>query len=395
MKKIIKVGIVFLIFVVLGGVIFFVCFSKKDVSVKKKDSVEKSFSKKPVKENLWDKGDLFYSYYELADQVVSKMSLEELIGQLFLVRYDQTTASSQIQQYFPGGYILFAKDFQNHTKESITGELAQLQSSSRYPLMFGVDEEGGYVTRVSRYPNFRQQKFPSPKAVYEQGGYDLLAQVEQEKAELLLSLGIHLNLAPVVDVSTNPNDFIYNRAFGRDATLTAEFASKMVGYANQANISSCLKHFPGYGNNVDTHTGSAYDNRSYENFVQNDFLPFKSGIEASVPAILVSHNVVTSIDPNYPSSLSAKVIGELRNTLHFSGIILTDDLAMDAVSDYVQNGSAAVLAIQAGNDMIITSSFETMYQEVYQAVIDQVISREVLEKAVLRIIAWKYKYGLF
>jgi beta-N-acetylhexosaminidase len=173
------------------------------------------------------------------------------------------------------------------------------------------------------------------------------------------------------------------------------FISNIVSYNNASNISSCLKHFPGYGNNVDTHTGSAYDKRSYETFTNSDYLPFISGIKAGVPSIMVSHNVMESVDSTYPASLSKKVItGELRDKLEFSGIVITDDLAMDAVKSYVTEGSAAVLAINAGNDMIITSDFETMYNEVLKAVNDGTIKIETVDDAVRRILAWKHAYKL-
>ena len=188
---------------------------------------------------------------------------------------------------------------------------------------------------------------------------------------------------------------MYIRSFGRDANETSTFISNIVKYNNNSGISSCLKHFPGYGNNVDTHGGIAIDNRSYDSFVNNDFLPFKSGIEAGVPTILVSHNVVNAIDSNYPASLSSKVILELRNTLGFSGIVMTDDLAMGAVEKYVSESNAATLAINAGNDMIITSDFETMFNEVLKNVKDGIIKEETIDTAVRRIIAWKYAYKLF
>ena len=168
----------------------------------------------------------------------------------------------------------------------------------------------------------------------------------------------------------------------------------MVSYANNNDINSCLKHFPGYGNNIDTHTGIAIDERSYDSFKENDFLPFEAGIEEGVPCVLIAHNVVKSMDPNYPASLSKKVINELRNTLNFTGIIMTDDLAMDAVKSYVEGGKAATLAINAGNDMIITSDFMTMYKEVLASVENKEITINTLNKAVIRIIAWKYYSGI-
>ena len=299
-----------------------------------------------------------------------------------------------LSNFNPGGYILFAKDFEDHTKESMRKELNKVNEKNKYPLILGVDEEGGFVTRVSRFKEFRSEKFKAPKDYYEEGGEILLKQTEEEKAKLLMNIGLNLNLAPVADVSTNENDFIYNRTFGRNAKETSELIKKMVKVANEINLNSCLKHFPGYGNNVDTHTGVAIDERSYESFKEKDFLPFEAGIIEGVPCVLIAHNVVKSMDSEYPASLSKKVIDELRNTLGFTGIVVTDDLAMEAVKAYVEDGKAATLAINAGNDMIITSDFVTMYKEVLKSVEDKDISIETINKAVIRIIAWKYSSGI-
>ena len=358
----------------------------------------KEEKKTVLQDKIWPEevlDDLFFDYYQEASEVMEKMTLEEKVGQLFLVRYDVWSAKEQIKNYYPGGYVLFAKDFEDHTKATIKNELDNNQKLSKIPLTFAVDEEGGYVTRVSRFSQFRSEKFQSNQYYYNLGGYEKLKEIEEEKAKLLLSLGLNMNLAPVADVSTNVNDFIHIRTFGKDAKETSTFISNMVGYAKDSGISSCLKHFPGYGNNVDTHTGSAYDKRSYETFTNSDYLPFISGIKAGVPSIMVSHNVMESVDSTYPASLSKKVItGELRDKLNFSGIVITDDLAMDAVKSYVTEGSAAVLAINAGNDMIITSDFETMYKEVLNAVNSGIIEQETINNAVRRIIAWKHAYQL-
>lgn len=387
MKKTIIIGI---IIIIIG-----ICYCYQNSLPNNKE--EASSVKKTTQVKLQDKeiaNSIFKSSYKKALKQVEKMTIEEKIGQLFLVRYE-SSLTNEYQKYYPGGYIMFAKDFENHTKKSIQEELIKLQNNSQLPLIIGVDEEGGFVTRISRFKEFRNEKFKSPKAYYEEGGYELLENIEKEKAKLLKELGINLNLAPVADVSTNPNDFIYTRSFGEDASKTSEYISKMVEYANQNQINSCLKHFPGYGNNVDTHTGIAIDERSYETFLENDFLPFKAGIKAGVPSILVSHNIMKCIDENYPSSLSNKVISLLRKELQFTGIIITDDLAMDAVKEYVENGSAATLAIKAGNDMIITSDFITMYNEILEEVKEKKLEEEIINKAVLRIIAWKYESNLW
>lgn len=337
---------------------------------------------------------IFKDNYKEAQKIVSKMTIEEKVGQLFIVQYNKNDVE-YLSNFNVGGYLMFAKDFQNHTKESIKNEIDNNQSKNKYPLIIAVDEEGGFVTRVSRFTNFRNEKFLSPRTYYEQGGWELVEKTEKEKADLLKEIGVNLNLAPVADVSTNENDFINNRAFGKGPNETSEFVRNMVKYANNNKINSCLKHFPGYGNNPDTHTGIAIDNRSYEEFKENDFLPFKAGIEENVPCVLVSHNIITALDESHPASLSKEVISKLRNELGFTGIIMTDDLSMDAVNEYVENNEAATLAINSGNDMIIAANVVPMYKEVLKSIEENKISEETINKAVLRIIAWKLNSNLF
>lgn len=369
-------------FILLTLLVGFVCFS----------IYRHPFTSESVDEVSCD--ELFCQYYSDAFEILSTMSLEEKIGQLFFVRFEESAAEEQIKSYHPGGYVLFARDFLNQTKESISSLFQHLQKVSKVPLALAVDEEGGSVTRVSRYLAFRESKFLSPQEVYADGGYDALESTEKEKGELLLSLGLNVNLAPVADVSVNPQDFIYDRSFGKNAIETATYVGKMVDYANEVGISSCLKHFPGYGNNNDTHTGSAIDNRSYESFVESDFLPFEAGIKEKVPMVLVSHNIMMTLDSKYPSSLSKKVISILRKKLDFSGIVITDDLAMGAIDTYREKECVTCLAINAGNDVMIVSDFQDAYQELMEAVRNKGVSIKKINKAVKRILAWKIAYHI-
>ena len=141
-----------------------------------------------VDEEVIVSNDLFGKHYTKANRLMKTMSLEEKIGQMFLVRYDSNLVNSQITNYHAGGFVLFARDFQNHTKASIKKELEERQKLSKIPLALAVDEEGGYVTRVSRFPEFRSEKFKSNRVLFEIGGYELVKTSEKEKAELLLSL---------------------------------------------------------------------------------------------------------------------------------------------------------------------------------------------------------------
>ncbi|MCD7894095.1 MAG: beta-hexosaminidase [Erysipelotrichaceae bacterium] len=338
--------------------------------------------------------ELFEEYYDQAEELMSTMTLEEKVGQMFIARYPNNNVINQIEEENPGGYILFQKDFENKTKESMLEELTECQNASKIPLLLGVDEEGGTVVRVSSITAFRTTKFKSPQKLYQEGGYEAIIEDSKEKSELLLNIGININFAPVADVSTSSSNFIYDRSFGKDASETSTYVSTVVETMNTSNIISCLKHFLGYGNNGDTHTNIVVDERDYETFETSDFLPFIAGIQSNAPTIMVSHNVVTSMDDDYPASLSKNVHDILREELGFSGVIITDDLDMEAVSDYVKDGSAAVLAVQAGNDMIISSNFVKEKQEVIVAVNDGTIFTEIIDIAVRRILAMKYAYAI-
>lgn len=382
--KIDKIIISILIFIII---IFAFLIVTKKISLKEVEEKDNLIKDDEIKDSL------FGTYYEKSRRLVSNMTIKEKIGQLFLVRYNKED-TEYLSNFYPGGYILFAKDLDKNSKEEMIEELKNVQNQNKYKLILGVDEEGGFVTRVSRYKIYREEKFNSPKYYYEQGGYGLLEQEENEKAILLKELGFNLNLAPVADISTNENDFIYTRAFGKDKEATSKFIKNMVTYANNNKINSCLKHFPGYGNNNDTHTDVVYDNRSYEEIANNDYEPFKAGIKAKVPSILVSHNIVESIDNKYPASLSKNIHKELRDKLKFTGIIMTDDLSMGAVAAFNKDKSSATLAINAGNDIIITSDFITMRDELLKSYEEGKIKEKTIDKAVLRVIAWKYYSGI-
>ena len=234
-------------------------------------------SEKPDNTSEPDKttnSDLFGKYYTQAEELLNKMTLEEKVGQMFLVRYPESGVINQIKKYHPGGYILFGRDFENETKQSITKELKDCQNASKIKMILGVDEEGGTVVRVSAYKAFRNSKFKSPQALWQEGQLPKILEDSKEKSKLLKSLGLNMNLAPVADVPTKPSSFIYARSYGRGAEKTAIYVSELIKTMNSDEILSSMKHFPGYGDNVDTHTGIAIDNRKYSTFESSDFFFF-------------------------------------------------------------------------------------------------------------------------
>ena len=329
-----------------------------------------------------------------AEEILKSMSLEEKVGQMFFVCLKKGSVIDDIKTYHFGGLILFANDFEMESKSSIQVLLQEYQNTSKLPLLIGVDEEGGTVNRVSKYSAFRNEPFLSPQDLYKNGGYELIKSDAIEKSDLLLSLGINVNLAPVCDVSTNPIDFIYKRSFGKNAEETSEFIRTVVALMKDKHIGVTLKHFPGYGNNVDTHTGIAIDNRSYDSFTTNDFLPFQAGIEAGADSIMVSHNIVRCMDEENPASISRKVHEILRDELNFDGIILTDDLKMDGVKGYANENDIGVLAVLAGNDMLITSDYEQQIPSVIEALQNKQITLTQIDESVRRILLWKLSIGV-
>ena len=325
------------------------------------------------------------------------MSIEEKVGQMFFVRCPEMGAAEDVAAYHLGGLLLFGRDYKDAdggwlSAEELTAKLESYQAAAELPLFIGSDEEGGTVTRASRDPKLFAQPLPSPQELYAARGMDGLAAETLDYNKQLLALGINVNLAPVCDVSTDAGDFIYARSFGGDAAATSEFVTAAVGAIRDAGVAAVLKHFPGYGNNADTHTGVAIDKRPYETFEQSDFLPFRAGMEAGAPFVLVSHNVVECMDAALPASLSPAVHEVLRETLGFDGIVITDDLAMDAVKQYA-NGEAAVLAVLAGNDMLITSDYQNDIPAVLAAVADGRIAERDIDAHVLRILRYKQAQG--
>ena len=329
-----------------------------------------------------------------AQKLLSSMSLEEKVGQMFIVRFPANQIVETVSIYHPGGYILFARDFKDRSQEQITALLADCQNASSIPLLMAVDEEGGAVNRVSRYSQFRSAPFPSPQELYLKGGLESVRNDTLEKATLLKELGLNVNFAPVADVSVSSDDFIYSRTLGQSASLTAEYVDTVVAAMKEARMGSVLKHFPGYGSNADTHTGIAYDNRSYETFTSSDFLPFEAGIQAGADMVLVSHNVVSSMDGKVPASLSPRVHEILRQHLNFSGVIVTDDLSMEGVRKFSSDAQIAVDAVLAGNDLLCCTDYQVQIPAVLEAVENGTISRERIDESVLRILRLKVSLGL-
>ena len=328
------------------------------------------------------------------EKILEKMSLDEKIGQIFIARCPEKDAAALAKKHHLGGYILFGRDFKGKTKDAVVKNIQSYQNASAIPMFIAVDEEGGTVNRVSTNKNFRKYPFASPQYLYKHGGMDKIKSDAKEKSELLKSIGINLNFAPVADISTNKKDFIYKRSFAKSPAETAEYVKSVVDVMNEAHIGSVLKHFPGYGNNKDTHTDLVRDKRPMEKFKSEDFLPFKAGIDAKATMVLVSHNIVEAMDKNAPASISPAVHKILRDELAFDGVIITDDLAMQGVKKFVSKKNAAVLALKAGADMLCSTDFINDIAAVKAAVANGEIKEKDIDEHVLRVLRAKINLGI-
>jgi len=344
----------------------------------------------------WDDSGIFSAYYEKAYKLMSNMTLDEKIGQMMLSSCPDDFGGDIARKYHLGGYLLFGKDFLKKDKNEVVNDISILANSQDIPMVIAADEEGGDVVRISSKPFLSDHEFQSPRQLYSEGKMKSIEADALEKAELMRSLGVTINLAPVCDISTDPYDFMYSRSLGQNAKITSEFVKSVTKISQDNGVSVALKHFPGYGNNSDTHTGIAIDKREMSEFEKKDFLPFKAGIDEGAHMVLVSHNIVNCMDDSMPASLSPKVINILREKLGFTGIVVTDDLSMQAIGNYTGKYTPAVHAVLAGNDMLTISEnmLEESISSIKKAVEEKVIDQKIIDRSVMRILAWKYSKNM-
>ena len=393
-----------IIFIFLAFILLILCsyafynsgFKETEIKIKKvitpvEDINNESDDMEENNNNILNDNGIFSNYYEQALEKLKTMSMDEKIAQVLLVRVPKDNGIEVLSQYQFGGYLLFARDTMNITKEDFINKIMAYQNVSKIPLIVAVDEEGGSVNRISINPNLVEEPFKSSADLYREGGLDLIDEDTRRKNSILEELGINFNLAPVVDIASE-NSFIYKRTLGTDLDVLNEYVKRTINISKESKVSYCLKHFPGYGDNADTHTGMAEDFRYLNELEIKDLIPFKVGIENSAEAILVSHNILVNIDNSSPASLSMVIHNILRNNLGFTGIIVTDDLYMDAIKNYYDR--PVIRALEAGNDLIIINDYVSGINEIKEAINNNLFDINILDKAVLRVLSWKYYKGL-
>ena len=337
---------------------------------------------------------------------LSEMTLKEKVGQLFNVRPEvlspetsgYVTKGTQamtdfFKEYPVGGITLFAGNITNPTQ--IKNFNSFLHDLGNYPLLC-VDEEGGRVARIAKNTNFSVPVYSSMESVGKTGDPKNANKAGDDIGTYLMNYGFDMDLAPVCDVNTNPNNVVIgDRAFGSDPTLVANMSSEFLKGLKHAKVEGCLKHFPGHGDtSTDSHYGYAESLKTWEELAACEMLPFKKGIQADAKMIMTAHISlpnVTGKDNPVPSTLSPLILKEkLRGELGYKGIIITDSMGMGAITKQYSAGEAAVLALEAGVDIVLDpEDFRVAFKAVMDAVESGRLPMSVIDEKVSRVLELK------
>ncbi len=322
-------------------------------------------------------------YSQRAQEILDELTLEEKVAQMMIVY-----PSDWQSEWTVGGLVYSESDIPS--REAVIESINDYQSKASIPLFICADEEGGAVRRTRNISDIPQiESMLSYKDDGVQKAHDNAFTI----ASYMKELGFNLDLAPVADVHTNPNDTVINtRAYSDDFSQAAELIPYAVKGFHDGGIACCLKHFPGHGSaGADTHYGPADVSKTKEELMSEDLLPFISGIEAGADMVMVAHLTMTEIDKDRAASLSANVItGLLRKDLGYDGVVITDGLGMVAVSGNYSADEIAVMAVQAGNDILLgPENVSAAITAISNAVRDGTIEGSRIDESVLRILELK------
>ncbi|QHE52286.1 beta-N-acetylhexosaminidase [Pontibacillus sp. HMF3514] len=338
-----------------------------------------------------------------SQKIVDNMNIDEKIAQMMFIGVKGTSLKKQeaelIRTERVGGVILLGGNIQN-TKQLLhfIKSIKEANQDSHTPLMLGVDEEGG---RVSRIPD-AIANFPSNQYIGKYANASLSHRIGELLAQKVQAFGFNVDFAPVLDIHNNPqNRVIGDRSFGSTSERVSELGIATMKGIQSEGVIPVVKHFPGHGNTTkDSHISLPKVDKSIVEIKQEELIPFKKAIDQGADMVMVAHILYSAIDQKYPATLSKRIISDvLRNDMGFEGVVITDDMSMGAITQNYGMEEAAVLSIRAGTDMfMLTSSGNGNYDRVKkalkQAVKQGTISEESIDKSVKRILKLKKKYKL-
>ncbi|MFG6150281.1 beta-N-acetylhexosaminidase [Halobacillus sp. B23F22_1] len=337
-----------------------------------------------------------------ADISTADMSLDEKIGQMIFGGVEGTGMNADtremIKNYHVGGLILFGHNIESAAQTvNFLNEMKTTNAENPYPLLLGVDEEGGSVTRM---PD-EVKSLPTSRSIGELNDPEVAFQAGTILGEQMQALGFNLDFAPVLDVNSNPNNpVIGDRSFGGSPEIVTPLGIQTMKGIQNKGVISVIKHFPGHGDTgVDSHLELPMVNKSYEELSELELVPFKKAISEGADVSMIAHILLPQIDKKSPASMSKEVItGMLRDDYNFDGVIITDDLTMGAITEHYSVADAAVQSVKAGGDLLLVAHnpalVVTVFEELKAAVDSGEISEERINESVERIIHLKEKYQL-
>lgn len=332
---------------------------------------------------------------------VSKMDLEEKIGQMIFAGVSGTTmdtgAQKLINQLHVGGIIFYKNNFENPTQTVELVNQIKAENSSNIPLFLGVDQEGG---RVIRLPG-ALTNFPPNKQIGEVNNPEFSYKIGRLLGYELKEFGLNLDFAPVLDINSNPNNpVIGDRSFGNNLEIVSKLGIETMKGIQSQKVIPTIKHFPGHGDTaVDSHLELPIVNKTLKELMKLELIPFKRAMDEGAEVVMVAHMLIPKLDKNNPASMSKVVMTDvLRKQLGFTGVIITDDMTMGAIVEHFDIGKAAVESVKAGSDIILVGhgydNVDKIQSALKSAIEKGEISQQRINESVERIIKLKRKYDI-
>ncbi|MFS0749394.1 beta-N-acetylhexosaminidase [Oceanobacillus sp. 1P07AA] len=334
--------------------------------------------------------------------LVEEMSLDEKIGQMIVGGIDGTELNNDtqdmIENYHVGGVILFADNIESKTQTTnLMNDIKKVNDNNPYPLLLGVDEEGGSVTRM---PD-EIISLPPSGSIGKEQDQELAFEVGTLLGKQMRGLGFNLDFAPVLDVNSNPdNPVIGERSYGDDPHLVSEMGVQTMKGIENEGIISVVKHFPGHGDtSEDSHLELPKVDKSLKELSDLELIPFENAISEGADVVMIAHILLPQIETEYPSSMSEDIItGLLREDMGFDGVVISDDLTMGAITEDFRIEEAAIQSVKAGSDIVLIAhhpdAVTSVHKELKAAVKNGDINEERINESVERIIHLKRKYKL-
>ena len=344
--------------------------------------------------------------------ILQSMTLREKVGQLFVIRPDQLETSltpeqihspgkygvkslsplmrKTLKDYPAGGFVIFAKNIDSPVQlMRYTDSL--IKASKYYPVM-AIDEEGGRISRLANHKAFTVRKYPSVEAIGRSGK---VRETASYIASYLKRYGFNLDFAPVADINTNPENIVIgDRSFGSDPEYVSRLAGEFLDGLHEQGIAGCLKHFPGHGDTKgDTHEDYVSVSKTWDELLRAEIVPYVNNLKKA-DTVMTAHITMKNVtDDGLPASLSHEIVtGKLRNELGYDGVIITDAFNMGAIQKNYSSSEAAILAFEAGNDIILMPyDYREAFDGILQAVRSGRISEARLDESVMRILMLKRK----